>query len=172
MSYCRRCGKELYESRGIYTCANNHTLFVNPIPTVSLFLINPAKTHVTLAIRGIEPGKGKLDAFGGFLNVGETAEQGQIRELNEELGISSEDIGPLNYISTEVATYRLSNEERPLLCIAYWATISDGVALTPSDDVADYEIFALDDVQVDKFAGTDNAAAFVKLKRALKVDKS
>src|SRR5690606_19195508 len=104
---------------------------------------------------------------GGFLEVGETAEAGQLRELHEELGISADDISPLTYITTSTALYTQSGETRPLLCILYWATLREGVSIAPADDVASCKEFAIADVPLDEFAGEDNRQAFIELRKQL-----
>jgi ADP-ribose pyrophosphatase YjhB (NUDIX family) len=52
---------------------------------------------IVLIRRGKEPGKGKLDLPGGFVDPKETAEEAIRREIREELGI---DIGTLKYFGS------------------------------------------------------------------------
>ncbi len=66
------------------TCEGcGRTSWLNPLPVV--VLIVPIEGGGVLAVRrGIEPGKGKLALPGGFLDVGETWQDGVARELREE----------------------------------------------------------------------------------------
>jgi len=57
---------------------------------------------IVLIRRGKEPGKGKLDLPGGFVDPKETAEEAIRREVREELGI---DIGTLKYFGSRPNLY-------------------------------------------------------------------
>ncbi|MDO8425476.1 MAG: NUDIX domain-containing protein [bacterium] len=68
------------------TCvACGHTAYRNPIPVV--VIIQPIDDGVLVIRRGIEPERGKLALPGGYLDWGETWQQGAVRELAEETGM-------------------------------------------------------------------------------------
>lgn len=167
MNYCRRCGENLTQVSEAYTCTNGHTLYNNPIPGVAIFLVNPERTHVTLAIRAFEPGIGKLNAIGGFMDLGETAEEALYRELQEEVGLSPQDISEPRYIGTAISYYHHHDETRQVLCIAYWATPQPGTTLQPSDDVAEIQTYPLDAIPFDQFQSVDDVAMLKKLQQLL-----
>lgn len=69
-----------------------HYCYKYPHPAVTtdcvIFGFDGAKLQVLLIERGIEPFKGKWAFPGGFLNPDETAEEGALRELQEETGLT------------------------------------------------------------------------------------
>lgn len=65
------------------TCGN--TSYLNPLPVV--VAIVPLGTGLVAVRRNIEPAKGTLTLPGGYLDCGETWQQGVQRELFEETGI-------------------------------------------------------------------------------------
>lgn len=67
---CRRCG---------------NTNYLNPIPVVVLLV--PVGEGLVVARRNIEPQKGTLVLPGGYLDLGETWQEGAVRELYEETDI-------------------------------------------------------------------------------------
>lgn len=168
MNYCRRCGEKLTQSGESYTCTNGHTLYLNPIPGVALYLVNPERTHIKLAVRApSEPGAGKLNAIGGFIEVGETAEQALYRELHEEVGLTSNDISQPEFISTETSLYHYGDESRPVLCIAYWATVQPDITLHSADDVAEVHDYPINALPFDELHSEDDVAALKKLQQLL-----
>lgn len=50
----------------------------------------PFTAELLVAVRGKEPAKGTLDLPGGFVDMYETAEEGMIREIQEETGLTVE----------------------------------------------------------------------------------
>jgi len=65
------------------SCGN--TSYLNPIPVVVLLV--PVGNGLVVARRNIEPQKGTLVLPGGYLDLGETWQEGAARELYEETGI-------------------------------------------------------------------------------------
>lgn len=137
MNYCRRCGQHLSQATpDVFQCDNGHTLFANSAPTAAIFILNQ-QGNLLLSRRGINPGKGKLDAFGGFVDGAESAEAAAIRELQEEAGLTPDQYEPLQYFCSAPATYLYQGEERSVLTLCYYTHIKPGVALVAADDVAE-----------------------------------
>lgn len=86
-SYCSYCGSkyptEAAWPRHCQACQN--TSYLNPLPVVVLLL--PIDKGLVVIRRNIEPQKGTLTLPGGYLDLGETWQQGGCRELREETGI-------------------------------------------------------------------------------------
>ena len=93
-SCCTYCGtKYPAEEPWPITCrVCGNTNYLNPIPVVVLLL--PIENGLVVARRNIEPQKGTLVLPGGYLDRGETWQEGAAREMIEETGIAvaAEDI--------------------------------------------------------------------------------
>ena len=137
MNFCRRCGTALTRvGDNAYRCVNNHEIFLNSAPTVGIFLI-ANDGEVLLSRRGIQPGKGLLDAFGGFVDGSESLEDATKRELQEELSLERHEYGDLHFIASYEATYLFGGEHLPIASCVFWADLLTDRRLMPSEDVAE-----------------------------------
>lgn len=125
--HCIKCGKvTTKQNDSLYICPDGHENWINPALGVSAYVVKDGK--VLFGIRSSDPGKGKLDVPGGFVEVNESAEQATIREAKEEFGI---DITLDHCIGTYPSVYN----GRPALNIAFIASMADQ-QIKPSDDMA------------------------------------
>ncbi len=125
--YCTKCGRiTVKKNDNQYTCEAGHDNWINPVMGAIVYVVRDGK--VLFGVRSFEPNKGKLSLPGGFINVGETAEQAALREAKEELGI---DVSLQDYLGTYLADY----DDRSVLNIVYIATTKDEVC-TPGDDMS------------------------------------
>lgn len=89
-SYCSYCGQAYPATtdwpRLCRTCGQ--TSYRNPLPVVVVLV--PIDKGLVLIRRNIEPCRGTLNFPGGYLDLGETWQQGACRELYEETGIRLE----------------------------------------------------------------------------------
>lgn len=167
MNYCRRCGTHLTEqSHGVFVCENHHTIYINAAPTAGMFFLT-ASNEVLLSVRGIEPYKGKLDSFGGFIDDMETAEEAIARELYEELGLSADQYQTPTFLCTEVGHYPYQGEERSILSIFYWSRLKPGITPVPADDVAAITTVPLDKINLQEMDNIDVRAAIQKLQKVV-----
>lgn len=89
--FCPRCGQP-YSSPEHLLAAGEHqrcsgcgtTVFHNPHPAVAAVPVHGRKA--LLARRALEPAKGLIDTFGGFLEWGESPLDALMREFPEETG--------------------------------------------------------------------------------------
>lgn len=86
-SCCTHCGAR-YPAANSWpiscrSCGN--TNYLNPVPVVVLLV--PVGKGLVVARRNIEPRKGTLVLPGGYLDLGETWQEGASREMLEETGI-------------------------------------------------------------------------------------
>ncbi|HXE96535.1 MAG TPA: NUDIX domain-containing protein [Dongiaceae bacterium] len=86
-SCCSFCGTRFPDAEiwpiTCHACGNRS--YLNPIPVVILLV--PVGTGLVVTRRNIEPQKGTLVLPGGYLDLGETWQEGAVRELYEETGI-------------------------------------------------------------------------------------
>lgn len=136
-NYCHICGSKYEEGTSqpwVCSSCKNH-YFENPSPTVDLALFNEFG-EILLAERAEEPNKGQYDLPGGFLEVGETAEEGLYREAQEELGLKIDDFTKPIFIGSYPTTYSFSKEARPILIFVFAAKLISQKKPESHDDVA------------------------------------
>lgn len=131
--YCDKCGFITY---------------LNPAPTVSVIPIE--KEMALIAIRGIEPFKGAYDLIGGFLQTGESVEEGGIRETKEETGLK---IKMTEYVGSYSDTY--GDDDEPTIGVVFTAKILSGKP-EAADDVAKLIWIPIKDIPKLKFNGFKN----------------
>lgn len=130
--FCPADGTRLEEPRpsGGASCPLcGRSWYRNSAPAVAAAIVRGDQALV--AVRGIEPEKGRIDLPGGFVEVGEHPADGLVREAKEELGVQLEVIGPP--ILLAIHTYGADGEY--VLAIGYRARIAEGEP-QPADDVA------------------------------------
>ena len=93
MNFCSHCGSDQLQfttppgdSYNRFICQNCHTIhYINPRAIVGCLPVYDEK--IILCQRAIEPCKGKWNLPAGFMENGECAEEGALRELKEETGL-------------------------------------------------------------------------------------
>lgn len=115
-----------------------------PHPSVTtdcvIFSFDGTKLKVLLVQRGVEPYKGRWAFPGGFMKMDESAEEGALRELPEETGMSGAYIKQFHAFSEPARDPR----ER-VITIAFYALVKMQ-EVKGADDAADARWFALDEV--------------------------
>lgn len=166
MNYCRRCGQPLKHVKADeYRCASGHSIFDNPAPTVGVFFLTDDNQHVLLSERGIEPHKGMLDTFGGFLENDESLEQAAVRELREELGLKPDEYEPLKYLTSAAGPYPFEGEVHTLTTSLFWSRLKTGRKLIPADDVASIQTVSLHDLDLSHLHESDIRAGIKVLRK-------
>ena len=132
MKFCERCGEELVtktlEGRERLTCPDEACGFIrydNPLPVVAAIVQHG--DDVLLA-RGKGWPEKMYGLVTGFLERGETPEQGVLREVEEELGLEGEVVGLV-----DVVVFDMRNE----LIVGYHVRASGEVKLGP--ELEDYK---------------------------------
>lgn len=90
-NFCAICGAKLIQaddgqSMRPHCTACHRFFYTNPVPAACCFL-EDERGHLLLVQRSIEPRRGLWTLPGGFVEAGETAEEGALRELQEETGL-------------------------------------------------------------------------------------
>ncbi len=87
--YCPKCGAAAMRVVGLklLRCeACGFELYLNPAAAVAGVIVDGQGRMVVL-VRGKEPGQGRWDLPGGFVDPGDTAEEAIRREVREEVGL-------------------------------------------------------------------------------------
>lgn len=169
MNYCRRCGEQLEQKAiGFWQCPNHHSTYLNASPTVGVFFVTDDK-QVILSRRGIEPNKGMLDSFGGFVDVDESAETAAQREIHEELGLDTDQYEPLTILCTAPSHYFFEQEPLPVLSTFFWSTLKPGAAPHAQDDVAEIVTLPLKDLDLALLCADDIKQGMRQLQKVMEV---
>ncbi len=105
--YCPRCKSSAisFDDKKKFKCsACSFTYFHNVATAAATILEFDRK--ILFIKRAREPGKGKLDLPGGFVDPEETVEDGLNRELREELGIT---LDKMKYLGSSPNVYKYKN---------------------------------------------------------------
>jgi len=168
MNFCRRCGTKLAEKEsGVFVCDNNHTLYINAAPAAAIFFMNE-NDQVVLSVRGLEPYKGSLDAFGGFIDEHESVEDALTREIEEETGLTPDQYSSPQYLGSHTASYPYGGENRTILGSLFWARLNPGVQLVANDDVAAVKTVFLNDLDLSLISNDDVVFGIKKLQELFK----
>ncbi len=143
--YCPRCGQNLQEVPlgenkvlRLKCAACGFIFYQNSKPTASALIVDGDK--VLLGRRSIEPYKNYWDIIGGFLELGESPEEGVRREIKEETSLEIELIDLLGIFMDE---YGPGGESTLNIC--YLAKIVSGQA-KPADDIDELRWFTASDI--------------------------
>jgi ADP-ribose pyrophosphatase YjhB (NUDIX family) len=145
-AFCPACGKpvtpQLLEAdhRPRLVCPDGHVTWRNPRLVVGTLPVRDGRVH--LARRSIEPGAGRWTYPGGFLELGEAAQEGARRETEEETQLRVE-VGRL-----------LGAYSRPyagVVTLIYEAMVVGG-ELLPGVETSEVRAFAPDEIPWDELA--------------------
>jgi ADP-ribose pyrophosphatase YjhB (NUDIX family) len=145
-SFCPACGQALVERvleedhRPRLVCPDGHVTWRNPRLVVGTLPIRDGLVH--LARRSIEPGAGRWTYPGGFLELGEAAQEGARRETEEETRLRVE-VGRL------IGAY--SRPYAGVVTLIYEAQVVGGEAL-PGVETSEVRAFEPDEIPWDELA--------------------
>ncbi|HEY8178616.1 MAG TPA: NUDIX hydrolase [Candidatus Limnocylindria bacterium] len=152
-AYCPTCGApvspQLLEDdhRPRLVCPNGHVTWRNPRLVVGTLPVRAGR--VFLARRSIEPGAGLWTYPGGFLEIGESAQEGARRETEEETQLRIE-VGRL------IGAY--SRPHVGVVTLVYEATVVGGQAL-PGVETTEVRDFGPDEIPWGELAFTTAESA-------------
>jgi ADP-ribose pyrophosphatase YjhB (NUDIX family) len=138
--YCSNCGKRNSFGRKDgnirYYCLVCETIhYQNPKPTATL--ICSKGDEILLVKRAFDPGKGEWSLPGGFLELGETLEEGAERELKEETNLNGKVIkliGNCSYFNSIFGD---------ILLLGLEVKVEDWKNLVAGDDALDAKLFKI-----------------------------
>ncbi len=133
-----------------------HKLYTNAAGAVIAVIRNP-QGEVLFVRRRLNPAKGTLDLPGGFIDMGERAEDAVRREVMEEVHLQ---VTQLEFLCTLPNTYVYDTLLYHTIDLAFSCTVEDYGALYAGDDASDCRFLSLDNVALEE-VGLDSIRRLV-----------
>jgi ADP-ribose pyrophosphatase YjhB (NUDIX family) len=108
--------------------------YFNPAIATAGFVRGPGE-RVLFIRRAKEPGRGMLSIPGGFVDIGETAEEALRRELREEVNV---EVDGLEFLCTRPNAYHYQEITYPVLDLFFVCRASDASAAAALEDVESF----------------------------------
>lgn len=150
--FCPKCGSSEFEIHNALSkhCANcGFTYYQNPRASTAAFILN-GKGELLVARRAKDPAKGTLDLPGGFVDNYENAEQGMVREIEEETGLKVE-ADKVQYMFSIPNIYRYSGMDIHTLDLFFLCQVAEDAEVKAADDAAELTWLPLREVYVERF---------------------
>ena len=164
-NYCPVCGSEHFEVHNFKSkqCRDcGFTYYANPCSATAAFIIND-RQEMLVVRRGKEPAKGTLDLPGGFVDMGETVEEGMKREIKEETGL---DVHDIQYLFSSPNVYMYSGMGVHTLDMDFLVPLHGDIpTITAADDAAEALWIPISEVNPDDFGLTSIRNAVIRFLR-------
>ena len=148
--FCPVCGSAHFEENDEKSkrCADcGFVYYLNPSAATAAFILNE-KGELLVLTRKQEPAAGTFDLPGGFADMGETAEEGVLREIKEETGLVA--TNP-TYLFTIPNTYLYSGFEVKTLDMFFLCHVRHTEQAHAMDDAAAFCWLPLSEVEPERF---------------------
>ena len=135
--HCPRCGVDTFVPlpRHRFRCEScGFFYYINEAAAVAA-LIENRKGELLLTARNREPKKGFLDLPGGFVDIGETAEDALRREIREELNL---EITESRFFASAPNEYAYKGLTYFTLDLAFLCRVASFDEVRPADDVGGF----------------------------------
>lgn len=153
MKFCPQCGDKTlaWDKKQKWSCKTcGFILFHNVAAAVAVLF--RCGDEILLTRRNQEPGNGKLDLPGGFVDPAESAEQTCVRETAEELGINI-NIEKLNHLASLPNVYEYKDISYNTLDLFYEYEVEEKFALRlATDEISVASWFKAPEIVVDNIA--------------------
>lgn len=148
--YCPECGSSHFEVHNEKSkkCAGcGFVYYFNPSSATVALILNEKK-ELLVCRRAKEPAKGTLDLPGGFIDMGETGEEGVMREVLEETGMK---VQKATYLFSLPNIYVYSGFPVHTLDMFFLCKVEDSSHFSAMDDVSDSFFMPLADIRPEDF---------------------
>ena len=157
--HCPNCGAALSRQANPLVCPScSFKFFFNPTVASGAFISNP-NGELLFIRRAKNPAKGMLGLPGGFIDIGENAETGLMREIAEEVGLIVDNV---RYLCSCPNEYNYQDVTYPVCDLIFTATATNPDEVQALDGVDGYEWRLLDSV-------TEAELAFPSMKMGLRL---
>ncbi len=160
-NFCPICGSSRFEEHNDKSkhCADcGFTYYFNPSAATVAFILNP-QNELLVCRRAKNPAKGTWDLPGGFIDIGETGEEGVTREVREETSLQ---VTSAKYLFSLPNTYLYSGFLVHTLDQFFLCRVADYSVLTSLDDAVDCHFVPLSQIDPAKFGLNSVRAAVAR----------
>ena len=142
--HCPHCGEALREvGRNPLLCSScDFTWYFNPTCAAGAFLFDE-RGRTLFIRRAKEPRRGTLAVPGGFIDAGESAEEGLRREIHEEVGL---EVGTLRFLCSHPNRYDYAGLTYDVCDFLFSANAVNPECAAMLDGVAGIEWLRLEEV--------------------------
>jgi ADP-ribose pyrophosphatase YjhB (NUDIX family) len=152
-AFCPRCGSKRSGPAGAvpFRCnACGLVYFFNPASAVGAILFGPDDRALFLK-RAHDPGQGKLGLPGGFVDLGETAEEALRREVREEVNL---ELSALEFLCSCPNVYPYAGVTYSVLDLYFVARVASVQGIAALDGVESYCWLRPEEVDLEALAFT------------------
>lgn len=149
ISFCPKCGcsEFVFQENNSFLCKScKFNLFINAASAVAVLIFNK-QGELLLTRRAVDPFKGMLDLPGGFVDVGETAEQAVVREIFEELNLN---VLTIKYLLSSPNEYVFGGLSVYTLDLAFECCVNSFSDIKTQDDVDGYEFHSINNIPFER----------------------
>lgn len=147
--HCPKCAASVQAGKNTLECsACGLSYFFNPTVAAAAYIFD-ADRRALFIRRAKEPAKGLLAIPGGFLDIGESAEDGLRREVREEVGI---EIAGVEFLCSCPNEYPYRGVTYPVCDLIFTASAVKAEKAHPKSEVAGLEWRAVEEVSEDELA--------------------
>lgn len=157
--FCPQCGTATNAGANPLRCqACGLHFYFNPTLAAAAFLFDDAGRAIFIR-RARDPGIGKLTVPGGFVDIGETAEEALAREVREEVGLAIADV---RYVCSLTNLYFYKNVTYPVCDLMFCGRALQPETAAALDGATSFVWLKLTDVDPEELA-------FPSVKRGLAI---
>lgn len=164
--YCPNCGLQngRAETEKLFTCPDcDFRFYANPASAVGGILRNSAG-EVLLVRRVKDPAKGKLNTPGGFVDPYESAEEGLVREILEEVAMK---VTGMTFLASFPNIYTYRSVTYHTTDMFFFCDIGDAPEFVPNEEVAEILFVPPTAIDFDELAFESTKQAFREYLRIL-----
>ena len=159
--FCPICGSKNFvindfKSKHCKDCG--FTYYFNSSASTVAFILNE-KNDLLVCRRAHEPAKDTLDLPGGFVDLGETAEEAVTREVEEETGL---EVVHTTYLFSLPNTYLYSDLLVHTTDLFFRCKVKSITTIIPMDDVAETYWIPLDSIHPEEFGLTSIRSGVIR----------